>query len=281
MPDRLPGYFAVGPTRTATTWLYHVLAGRIGLPTGIKETQFFIWNYDLGLDWYRSHFRDCPADLPLMEIAPTYFDSAAARRRIASYIPSAKIICTLRDPVERAWSHYKHWQQRGLIKAPFETAVFDHGQIVSASHYADHIRAWRNDFGSANVMVLLYYDFRADPQRYVDTLAAFLGISHFDLSQSPVANSKVNHAERMPWSHRSARRARKLRDFLIRRRLYRLVRLGEPIWQACFNGGDPYPPLDPALERRLRRHFQPEVERVERLLNRDLSFWKLRAGAAT
>ncbi|MGA2411994.1 MAG: sulfotransferase domain-containing protein [Candidatus Binataceae bacterium] len=273
-PARLPSFYAVGPTRTATTWLYQVLEGRVGLPAGIKETQFFIWNYNLGLDWYLAHFRDCPGDLPLMEIAPTYFDSEVARRRVALHVPSARIICTLRDPVERAWSHYKHWQQLGLIKAPFEVAAFTHSQIVSAGRYAGHIRAWQNDFGADNVLILLYDDLRADPQRYVDTLASFIGISHFDLSRSPVANTKVNHAERMPRSHRSARRARKLRDFLIRRRLHRLIRLGEPLWQACFKGGDPYPPLDPALELRLRQHLEPEVEQLEHLLNRDLSSWK-------
>src|SRR5271154_5339240 len=97
---RLPGYIAVGPTRTATTWLQRVLTGHLGLPKGIKETQFFIWNYHLGLDWYRWHFRNCPPHLPVMEIAPTYFDSPQARERLKSHIPDCKIICTVRDPVE-------------------------------------------------------------------------------------------------------------------------------------------------------------------------------------
>jgi hypothetical protein len=78
----------------------------------------------------------------------------------------------------------------------------------------------------------------------------------------------------MPYSHRSARRARKLRDTLIRRRFHRLIRLGEPLFQAFFNGGAPYPPLDRALELRLRRHLEPEVTKLEHLLKRDLSSWK-------
>jgi Sulfotransferase domain len=176
---------------------------------------------------------------------------------------------------------YKHWQQRGLIKAPFAEAAFTHGQIVSAGRYADHIRAWQNDFGTANVMILLYDDLRADPQRYLNTLTGFLGITSIDLAQSPVTSNTVNHADRMPYSHRSARRARKLRDFLIRRRLYPLVRLGEPLFQAFFNGGAPYPSLDPALELRLRLHLEPEVIRLEQLLRRDLSSWKPNPGQSS
>jgi hypothetical protein len=272
--ERLPDFIAVGPTRTATTWLYKVLSGRIGLPEGIKETQFFIWNYHLGLDWYRWHFRNCAADLPLMEIAPTYFDSPEARQRVKLRIPDCRIICTLRDPVERAWSHYKHWQQRGLIKAPFAIAAFTHNQIVSAGRYAEHIRAWQNDFGTDKVLVLLYDDLVADAHSYLNRLATFLGITQIDLGQSPLITEKVNHAERMPRSHRSARRARKLRDFLIRRRLYRLVKVGDPIFQAFFNGGTPYPALDPALAGKLRRHLEPEVVKLEQLLKRDLTHWK-------
>lgn len=276
---RLPDFIAVGPTRTATTWLYRVLGGRIGLPEGIKETQFFIWNYHLGLDWYRWHFRNCRPDLPLMEIAPTYFDSPEARQRVKRHIPDCRIICTLRDPVERAWSHYKHWQQRGLIKAPFAIAAFTHNQIVSAGRYAEHIRAWQNDFGTNNVLVLLYDDLVADAHSYLNRLTTFLDISPIDLSQSPLVTEKVNHAERMPRSHRSARRARKLRDFLIRRRLYRLVKVGDPIFQAFFNGGRPYPALDPALAGKLRHHLEPEVVKLEQLLKRDLTHWK--AASAT
>ncbi|HEX4209023.1 MAG TPA: sulfotransferase domain-containing protein, partial [Candidatus Binataceae bacterium] len=165
-------------------------------------------------------------------------------------------------------------QQRGLIKGPFAEAAFTHSQIVSAGRYADHIRAWQEDFGTANVMILLYDDLRSDPQRYLDALTAFLGIVPINLARSPVTSSSVNHADRMPLSHRSARRARKLRDMLIRHRLYRLVHLGEPLFQACFSGGSPYPALDPVLELRLRHHLEPEVSKLEQLLKRDLSAWK-------
>ena len=271
----LPGYIAVGPTRTASTWLHRVLSGYVGLPAGTKETHFFTWNYELGVDWYRWHFRKCPPQLPIMEIAPGYFDSPEARERIKCHIPDCKIICTLRDPVERAWSHYKRWQQHGLIKSPFAEAAFTHDQIISAGRYANHIRAWQDDFGAANVIILLYDDLRLAPQLYLDSLTTFLGIAPIDLARSPITSVTINHAERMPYSHRSARRARKLREFLIRRRLYRLIRLGEPLFQVFFNGGAPYPSLDPALEQKLRQYLQPEVVKLEQLLKRDLSSWKL------
>lgn len=46
---RIPDFLAVGPPRSATTWLELILAGVGGLPAGIKETAFFTKNYELGL----------------------------------------------------------------------------------------------------------------------------------------------------------------------------------------------------------------------------------------
>ncbi len=62
-PLRLPDFIAVGPPRTATTWLDQVMRGHVGLPAGVKETQFFIFRYSQGIEWYAAHFRDCPANL--------------------------------------------------------------------------------------------------------------------------------------------------------------------------------------------------------------------------
>src|SRR5215831_20542545 len=100
--SRLPDFIAVGPPRAATTWLDLVLRGHAGLPGQTKETHFFTRNYARGIDWYARHFRHCTADPVVGEICPSYFASGEARERIGLTIPDCKIICTLRDPVERA-----------------------------------------------------------------------------------------------------------------------------------------------------------------------------------
>ena len=97
-PGRLPEFIAVGPPRTATTWLDAVLRGHVGLPEGTKETHFFTRSYSNGLAWYRSHFAYCPPQLQVGEICTSYFRSSTARGRISTDIPGCKIICSLRDP---------------------------------------------------------------------------------------------------------------------------------------------------------------------------------------
>jgi hypothetical protein len=277
--ERLPDFIAVGPPRTGTTWLHRTLRNHVGLPS-IKETQFFAYNHDLGVDWYRFYFRDCPRDLPMGEIAPTYFDHPQARTRIAEVIPDCRVICSLRDPVARAYSHYKAWHRAGLLEGSFESVVQRSWPALSAN-YASNLRGWRNIFGAANVLVVLYQDLRTDPQAYLDRVCEFVGIARIDLTTMPGATEPVNLSKEAPRSTILARTMLKLRDALIRRRYLRIARLfeaGTPAWKLFFAGGKPYAPLDPAFDAHLRHILRPEIEDLESLLGRDLSTWKASPG---
>lgn len=272
---RLPDFIAVGPPRTGTTWLHRALSGHVGLPS-VKETQFFAYNYELGLQWYRSYFRDCPSGLPAGEIAPTYFDHHDARARIVTDIPDCRIICSLRDPVERAYSNYKAWHRAGLVEGPFDFAS-QHARLASSASYATNLRGWQDTFGAENVLVVLYDDLRTTPQAYLESICAFIGIARIDLSASPGSADPVNVSEQAPRSMIMARRMLKLRDELIRRRYRRIARMveaGTPLWRLFFAGGKPYPPLDPAVDADMREALKPQIEELESLLGRDLAAWK-------
>ena len=112
---RLPDFLVVGPPRTGTTWLHGVLYHRACLPERTKETHFFDMFYSKGIDWYRAYFRRCADEAIAGEVTPTYFSLAHVRERIARDLPGCKIVCTLRDPVARAWS----WYRLGLPASPW------------------------------------------------------------------------------------------------------------------------------------------------------------------
>jgi Sulfotransferase domain len=276
--SRLPDFIAVGPPRTGTTWLYRVLTGHVGLPFGIKETQFFVWNYDLGLEWYLSYLRNAPDNLPLGEIAPTYFDHPEARQRIAALIARCRIIISLRDPVDRIYSQYKTWCSAGLLDdEPFDYQK-QRSQLGASTSYAINLKAWREAFGKDNVLVVLYDDLRANPQAYLDSVCSFIGIAPIDLRNSRWADDPVNPALRRSGSMRLARAVQNLRDYLVRRGYARLGGLlidGTPLWNLLHAGGKEYPRLSPETEAELRNLLRPEVEELELLLGRDLSAWKL------
>src|SRR5438874_897734 len=120
--QRLPDFFVVGPPRTGTTWLQSVLSHHTTLPTA-KETRFFDLHFHRGLDWYRSYFDELTTDRAMGEVAPTYFASATARERIALAVPTAKIVCIFRDPVQRLISLYRLKRAYGMIPWTLEEAI--------------------------------------------------------------------------------------------------------------------------------------------------------------
>ena len=280
---RLPDFIAVGPPRTATTWLDKVLRGHAELPRQTKETHFFARNYDQGLRWYENHFRDCGFEAVVGEICAAYFENSQARERIHTDIPGCKIICTLRNPVERLYSYYKLMRHNGRTEEGFEESINRHSKMLDSSRYASLLREWQALFGKDRVLVALNDDLSADPQGYLDRIASFIGIPRITLSHSMTSRNRENTIETAPRSAWLARNARSFRFWLGSHQFYRtrrfLNRAG--VWRFCFEGGEVFPPLDAAVKSRLRDLLRPEVEELEELLQRDLSQWKEGGQAAS
>lgn len=274
----------VGPPRTATTWLHRVLEGHAGLPRYTNEMPFFSSDsYRRGLEWYGRYFSHCPPGRPIVDVAPDYFGSELARERVARDLGGCRVICILRDPVERSYSYYKLMRRQAWTKLDFESALLRHRRLSDDNRYAHHMAQWWERLGRENVLVCLYDDLALDPQGYVDRICAFIGIPGFAVSDSAVATARVNAIGRAPRSHKLAQNARHVADWLRARRMYRTTRLLGVcgLWSFCYDGGQEFPALDPALEARLRERFAPEIEAVERLLGRDLSSWKHHAAPGT
>lgn len=273
--SRLPDFLVVGPPRTATTWLDSVLRGHVVLPARVKETHFFARNYGRGIDWYAAHFTGRNENEKLGEVCAAYFENPQARERIHRHIPHCKIICTLRDPVERLYSYYKLMRQGGKTQMPFEEAVRFHPKMLKFSRYATILRDWHGTFGEANVLVLINDDLRRDPQSYVDQLTSFVGIARIAVNSRTDA-CRRNRIETAPRNAALARTARKLRSSLGANGFYRtrsiLGRAG--LWRFCSEGGDPFPPVQPVTRFWLQQQLLGEIEHLEKLLGRDLTAWK-------
>lgn len=273
---RLPDFIAIGPPRTGTTWLYRALGAHVGLPRNTKETDFFSTHYARGIEWYGEFFRDCPRDLPIGEISPNYFAAPEAPERIACDIPECRIICTLRDPVDRLYSFYRLMRHNGWTRATMEELAESDTPAFEASRYAHHLARWRERFSPERVLVSLYDDLESAPQSFLDAICDFIGIAHITLAGSPLLGKRVNRVTRGPRIALFAEQAWRLRRWLEAREARAAISVLRKagVWRFSFRGGGEFGPLDPALDRRLRERLRPEVEALEEMLGRDLSAWK-------
>jgi Sulfotransferase domain len=272
---RLPDFIGVGPGRTGTTWLHEVLKGRVNLPAGIKETDFFTTNYPKGIEWYAHHFRGADPNRPTGEVNP-YFGFPEAAERIALHIPRCKIICTFRNPVERIYSAYKLWRHYTLTNDPLDTFLVKVPQIIEVTRYATHLPDYRARFGSDRVLVLLNDDLRAEPQAYLDLVCDFIGIERFPVPTAATEGELINSINDLPRFPRVARKARHFMYWLEEKQAYGTSNLLERAgaWKFVFGGGARFPKLDPAIETRLHELMRPEIDALEQMIGRDLSAWK-------
>jgi Sulfotransferase domain len=280
-PVGLPSFFIIGPPRTGTSWLYEVLRQQITLPSPLKETRFFDEHFHRGLKWYQGHYQHVSAKRRVGEIAPTYFASTAASERIAQIIPQAKIVCVFRNPVERVLSLYRLKRAYGLIPWTFELAIARDPELMESSKYASNLKAWQHAIGKDNVLATIYDDLRDGPQSYIDRLADFIDIPRFALTDEQLRRVHDSDSLTLPRSYYRTRSATLVADWFKARRLGRIVAAfhRSPLRKLVLGGGRPFAKVSHDTAARLYDTFRPEVEQLERMLNRDLSAWKSRRTA--
>jgi len=272
----LPSFFIIGPPRTGTTWLHNVLSRCASLSHPTKETRFFDQHFDLGLAWYRSHFRRVPEGRVMGEVAPTYFASPLARQRIRGIIPQAKIVCVFRNPVDRVVSLYRLKRAYGLIRWSFDEALKNDPELMETSRYAFHLRHWKQTFGDAQVMVTVHEDIGSDPQSYLDRLANFLALPRLKLTSIELRRVLTSEDMTEPRHYYWTRGALLMSEWARRRRLDRVVATAKRMGglKLFIGGGRRFSQLSPPERERLRKLFRPEVDQLEAMLNRSLAAWK-------
>jgi hypothetical protein len=211
-----PDFLIIGAKRGGTTSLANYLQEHprvlplLPARQRIKGPHFFDSNFELGMRWYRSHFPTAAwrralerrGGGPVMagDASPYYLFHPLAAARAAERVGDTRVIALLRDPVERAFSHYKERVRHGAEPLGFEEALeaeperlageaerivaepgylssaHEHHSYVAQGRYLDMLPAWLERFPRERVLLLPSEDLYADPQAALDRVTAFLGL---------------------------------------------------------------------------------------------------------
>lgn len=275
--NELPSFFLVGPPRTGTTWLHNVLSAQTTLPWPTKETRFFDVYFDRGFRWYLAHFPKTAGERLKGEVAPTYFASDEARRRILAAIPNAKLIFIFRSPVQRVVSLYRIKRAYGMLPWTFEEAIENDPELIGSGMYSTHLAHWQEGFPERQLRITLYDDLRSDPQSFVEDLARFIGLPVFRLDDRQLRRMHSSEQLTQPRSYLATRTATVFAEWCKARGFDRFVASMRTtaVMKLFLGGGAPFPEISSMAVRKLSQIFLPEVEELEALLDRDLTHWKL------
>ncbi|MGF1506543.1 MAG: sulfotransferase domain-containing protein [Anaerolineae bacterium] len=294
----LPNVFILGAAKCGTSTLYAYLADMPGVCMAEpKEPLFFEAAYEQGLDYYRTAYFPHWQGEPLI-------GEARHRNLYLPYVPErihatntdAKLIVMVRNPIQRAFSHWWYWLRRGVeilgfreaIHADFEricagwrvntadeiarhcNALFPHGQglyrtYLDSGYYYEQIMRYVDLFGMEQLCILLLEDLRERPEQVMADVARFLGVT-VGTFRPQMANisAPAPVTARVP-----GRRIYNgvLNGDRLPTRLRRLTRAPAVRRWAKRHA------IDRATRQWMRAHYATHNRRLGDLLNRDLSHW--------
>lgn len=224
-----PDFLVIGTKRGGTTSLFNYLLmhpGVLGLfpqSRGKKSTDWFFADRTRSHTWYRSHFHTSRQKRRLAarlgyapvsgEASPYYLWDPRIAEQVRAHSPEVKAIALLRDPVERAWSHYQERTQNGVEPLGFAEALRAEpkrleGELEkmaadptyhSTAHdwysyrargiYLPQLQNWRRSFPEGQLLVVRSEDMYTDVQGVFDRISDFLGLGRATLPTTRTFNA--------------------------------------------------------------------------------------------
>lgn len=213
-----PNFLIIGAQKSGTTTLYAAMRShpQIFMPP-IKELEFFNRDDDFSKG-FKSYLNTAPSSLESLvvgEASPQYLSSLVASQRIVEHCSDTKIIAILRDPVERAFSHYRMSVRRRresrqfselveaqleLIEAGAPETSMDHGYVFNGL-YGSLLERYRFFAETGRLKVLFFEELKRDPSQVHRELFDFLGVDFRRMRTDIHANQ--GGAERLGFAKRS------------------------------------------------------------------------------
>jgi hypothetical protein len=223
----LPNFIIIGAQRCGTTSLYNHLIKHPNIkPAIIKETHYFDSNLNRSLNWYKSFFPTKAfkylnkffkrRNIITGEATPYYIFLPHAAKIICSYIPNVKIIVLLRNPVNRAYSHYNYTVKLGFETLSFEEAIkkeqerldgeleklnknpnyysfsHQHWSYLERGKYVDQLKLWFSYFPKKQILIIRSEDFYKDPKNVMERVYNFLNLPKISSEKENIIYKKFN-----------------------------------------------------------------------------------------
>lgn len=285
-----PSVFIVGAPKAGTTALHAFLDRHPSvLMSKIKEPNYFsaevLRSQNLyyqadrieSEEKYLSLFQTKGNETIAGEASVSYLYYTGIAERIAEFNPNARILIALRNPVQRAYSHYAMDYSLGLVNEKFDAIIRDGGksdrlkpyyrQYVWLGNYTEQISRYLNVFSEDQVKIILQEDLKSNAGAVLQSLCTFLQIDPGPASE-PLAEKNVSRSAKNPF----------IRNLYANRSLRKIARalggekLSEQIKKQFFKA-DSIPPAEAETLQLLKDYYKPGLGPLQDLIHRDLSSW--------
>ena len=212
IPMRLPDFIGIGAPRCGTTWLSHLLNqhGEIYFDPNFIELHFFDNNYQRGLKWYSRFFKGIPNGIVCGDFTPGYMHQSNIIEKIKQMDPDVKLIMSIRDPAERAYSHYMQRKRFKNWTNDFDATVRNNADhILDYGEYGQQIDEIYKLFSPDQVHIVIFEELIAAPQKVLRELFKFLAVGDLDVDLSTAPRNQMTSV-RFLWLKRLTRGIRSM-----------------------------------------------------------------------
>ncbi len=288
----LPNFLIIGAMKSGTTALYYYLEQHPQVyMSPVKEPDFFCFEGKkevnstaiTNIEAYRRLFNNASSELALGEASHCYLYSPEAVQRIKFYVPEAKLIAILRNPVDRAYSHFLHMVRTGTEPlTDFALALREDGResrrdrvyqdYIGRGLYYEQVKRYLDEFPREQIKVYLYEDLKTAPVATLQDAFGFLGV---DDSFIPDVSLKRN-VSGYPKSKvldkllRPGPVAHVLKLYLPTELRWRLSKVHDNL--KTRNLVKPSP-IQPEIRQQLIDKYRVDILELQELIRRDLSNW--------
>lgn len=283
-----PTFICIGAPKAATTWLHRCLEDHpdVFVPD-FKEVHFFNryapdrLHDSEAREWYESIYEGTEHYSARGECTPSYLANEAAARGIRELVPNCRLIVTLRNPVERAYSHYYERSGKYEVELAFDTLASDPERYANAEKgllsiglYASHLKTYISLFEEEQLLILFLDDLRASPSDVFEKVCDHIGV---DRKVPKTVREKANTTsrKRSKLVHNLKNSVAKLLERNGLDGLRRgIKKTGIPELISGLNN-EPVEkkPMNGDQRSRLVEFYRSDIEELEGLTGRDLSHW--------
>lgn len=272
MNGRLPDFLILGAMRAGSTSLYRYLGAHPDVYITPKELGFFTEHFDKEIDWYRDQYSG-RSEAVLGEATADYLARPSAMRRIAATLPEANLIASLRNPVDRAFSHYGLLSSRGVDTRTFDraideelAAVAEHGPdaegVFYLSHgmYDVHLARWFELVDRKRMHLVVFDELKSDPLEVYRRICRVLGVPETFVPE--ILGESVNAYVTF-------------RSIRVRKAAQRMPPpLGRAVARLNTRQDADRPVMSSGGRAKLIEFYAPRIATIESLTGLDLSNWK-------
>jgi hypothetical protein len=279
----LPTFLVIGAQRAGTTLLHRVLEAHpeVFVPYRRKEVHYFDRYWDRGVDWYAQFFP--PEDeagryRAIGEVTPDYLFEPQVPRLIHDLLPDCRLIVSLRNPVDRAYSSYLYSLRSRNERRSFAEVVSHGGEVVARGFYAQQLERYLQLFPRNALLVLIFEEIVESPREQFERIRDFLGLERSWEDPGALTQERVNPSE-IPRFRAAFAHARRLGALLTRSDLDWVVRLTKRSGiHKLFGRRVATPPMAPSLRQWLQVLYCDEITALETMLGRELPSWRVHRG---